>query len=136
MFLEISQNSQENTCVRVSFNKVAGLRPATLLKKRSWHRSFAVNFVKFLRTPFFIEHLWYPTRWVHLCWWHRFDQRLCKEEGKTVAASYPCVCWIQSTEQWYQNRTYGPEKRWKEKWGMVQHENARFINGWSRRHGT
>ena len=35
-FLEISQNSQENNCARVSFfNKVAGLRPATLLKKFS-----------------------------------------------------------------------------------------------------
>ena len=34
------------------FNKVAGLRPATLLKKRRWHRCFPVNFVKFLRTPF------------------------------------------------------------------------------------
>ena len=31
------------------FNKVAGLRPAALLKK---------NFEKFLRTPFYIEHLW------------------------------------------------------------------------------
>ena len=29
-----------------------GLRPATLLKKRLWHRCFPVNFVKFLRTPF------------------------------------------------------------------------------------
>ena len=28
------------------------LKPATLLKKRLWHRCFAVNFVKFLRTPF------------------------------------------------------------------------------------
>ena len=27
VFLEISQNSQENTCARVFFNKVAGLRP-------------------------------------------------------------------------------------------------------------
>ena len=35
------------------FNKVAGLRPATLLKKRFWHRCFPVNFVKFLRTTFF-----------------------------------------------------------------------------------
>ena len=38
MFLEISQNSQENTCARVSFlifNKVAGLRPATFLKRDS-----------------------------------------------------------------------------------------------------
>ena len=34
------------------FNKVAGLRPATLLKKRLWHRCFPVNFVKFLRTSF------------------------------------------------------------------------------------
>ena len=28
-------------------NKVTGLRPATLLKKRLWHRCFLVNFVKF-----------------------------------------------------------------------------------------
>ena len=34
------------------FNKVAGLRPATLLKKRLWYMCFLVNFVKFPRTPF------------------------------------------------------------------------------------
>ena len=39
VFLEISQN-------------FTNLRPATLLKKRLWHRCFPVNFVKFLRTPF------------------------------------------------------------------------------------
>ena len=39
---EISHNSQENTCARVSF----------LLKQRLWHRSFPVIFAKFLRTPF------------------------------------------------------------------------------------
>ena len=33
-------------------------RPATLLKKRLWHRCFPVDCTKFLRTPFFIEHLW------------------------------------------------------------------------------
>ena len=32
--------------------------PTTLLKKRLWHRSFPVNFAKFLRAPFFTEHLW------------------------------------------------------------------------------
>ena len=37
------------------FNKVAGLRPATLLKKSLWHRCFPVNFAKFLRTPFLTE---------------------------------------------------------------------------------
>ena len=41
------------------FNKVAGPRPATLLKKRPWHRCFLVFFVKFLRPPFFKEHLWW-----------------------------------------------------------------------------
>ena len=35
VFLKILQNSQGNTCARVSFlNKVAGLRPATLFLKR------------------------------------------------------------------------------------------------------
>ena len=34
-------------------NKVTGRGPATLLKKRLWHRCFSVNFVKFLRTPFY-----------------------------------------------------------------------------------
>ena len=33
------------------FNKVAGLRSATLLKKRLLHRWFPVSFVKFIRTP-------------------------------------------------------------------------------------
>ena len=41
------------------FDKVSGLRPATLLKKRCWYRSFPVSFAKFLRTPFFKEHLWW-----------------------------------------------------------------------------
>ena len=44
------------------FDKVAGLRPATLLKKRLWHRCFPVNFAKFSRTTFFKEHL----RWLLL----------------------------------------------------------------------
>ena len=39
VFLKISQNLQENTCVRLC------------------HRCFPVNFAKFLRTTFFIEHL-------------------------------------------------------------------------------
>ena len=59
VFLKISQNSQENTCARVFFNKVSVLRPATLLKKKHWHRCFPMNFGKFLRTPFFIEYLWW-----------------------------------------------------------------------------
>ena len=49
----------KHLCQSLFFNKVAGLKPATLLKKRLWHRCFPVNFVKFLRTPFFTEHLWW-----------------------------------------------------------------------------
>ena len=49
MFLEISQNLQENTCARVSF----------FIKKRLLHKCFPVNFAKFLRTPFIIEYLWW-----------------------------------------------------------------------------
>ena len=41
------------TCAKwLVFNKVVGLRPATLLKKRVWHRCLPVNFAKFLRTLF------------------------------------------------------------------------------------
>ena len=58
LFLKILQNSQENTCARVSFLiKLQDLKPATLLKKRVWHKCFPVNFAKFLRTPFVPEHL-------------------------------------------------------------------------------
>ena len=40
------------------FNTVAGLRPATLLKKRFWHRYVPENFAKFLRTPFLQNTSW------------------------------------------------------------------------------
>ena len=40
--------------VRVSFvNKVAGVRPATLSKKRLWGGCFLLNFAKFIRTHFY-----------------------------------------------------------------------------------
>ena len=40
----------KHLCQSLVFNKVACLRPATLLKKRLWDRCFPVNFVKFPRT--------------------------------------------------------------------------------------
>ena len=43
VFLKILQNSQENTCVRVSF----------LIKLQAPHRCFPVNFAKIFRTPFY-----------------------------------------------------------------------------------
>ena len=47
----------KHLCQSLFLNKVAGLRLATLLKKRIWHRCFPVNFAKFLRAPFVTEHL-------------------------------------------------------------------------------
>ena len=42
----------KHLCQSLFFNKVAGVRTATLLKKRLWFRCFPVNLAKFLRTPF------------------------------------------------------------------------------------
>ena len=44
----------KHLCQSLFFNKVTGLR--------LWHKCFPVNFVKFLRIPFLIEHL----RWLLL----------------------------------------------------------------------
>ena len=53
VFLEISQNSQESTCARVSFLIKLQLRPATLLKKRLWHKVFSCEFWKISKNTFF-----------------------------------------------------------------------------------
>ena len=44
--------TRKHMCQSLLFNEVAGLKPATLLKKRLCYRCFVVNFAKFLRTPF------------------------------------------------------------------------------------
>ena len=55
VFLEISQNSLKTPVPESLFLQ----RPATLLKKRLWHRCFPVSFAIFLRTnTFFTEHIW------------------------------------------------------------------------------
>ena len=54
----------KDLCQSLFFNKVAALRPATLLKNSLWHRCFPVNFVKFLRTLFLKEDL----LWQMLLW--------------------------------------------------------------------
>ena len=53
--------TRKHLCHSLFFNKVAGLRPATLLKRDSG-TGFPVNFAKFLRTPFLTEYL----RWLLL----------------------------------------------------------------------
>ena len=50
---------RKQLCQNIFLNKVVGMRPATLMKNRPWHRCFLGSFVKFLRTTIFIEHLWW-----------------------------------------------------------------------------
>ena len=56
VILEISQNSQENTCARVFFNKVAG--PCNFIKKETVTQVFFREFYKISKTTFFTEYLW------------------------------------------------------------------------------
>ena len=48
----------KHLCQSLFFDKVAGLRPANLLKKRLWHRCFPVKFAKILRTHFLQNTSW------------------------------------------------------------------------------
>ena len=58
--LKISQNSKENTCAGVSFLIKLQAKACNIIQKRDSDIScFPVNFAKFLRTPFFIGHLWW-----------------------------------------------------------------------------
>ena len=55
VFKNFSKFTERHLCQSLFFNKVAGLRLATLLKKTLCHRCFPVNFVKLSRTPFYTE---------------------------------------------------------------------------------
>ena len=52
-----AKRPEKHLCQSYFLNKVAGLRSATLLKKRLWHACFPVYFAKFLRKSFLTEHL-------------------------------------------------------------------------------
>ena len=64
VFRNFAKFTGKYLCQSFFLHKVVGLRPATLLKKRPWHRWFPVNFVNFLRTPFFIEQLWWDASYI------------------------------------------------------------------------
>ena len=78
---EILQNSSENTC--------AWPKPATLLKKRLWHRCFSVNFAKFLRTPFLTEHLrWLLLEIRHCHFYFQLDHSVTESYLGWVTSAY------------------------------------------------
>ena len=69
------------------FNKTTGVRSATLLKKRLWHRCFLVNLTKFFRTSFlqntFGRLLLHFFKGINL---HRIFRK--------TSISYPLICTI------------------------------------------
>ena len=56
MFLEISQNSRENTCVRDSF--LIKLQACNFIKKKSLAQVFSCEICEIFKNNFFIEQLW------------------------------------------------------------------------------
>ena len=69
--------TEKDLCQSFSF------RPATLFKKRLWHRCFPVNFVKFCRTLFFIEHLWWMLLTAKRCYfWKKISMVIARVGSK------------------------------------------------------
>ena len=64
-FLEISQNSQENACVRVSLLKKSIILAQVFWQDSGTDSGFPVNFVKFLRTSFLTKSLWWLLLFYH-----------------------------------------------------------------------
>ena len=58
VFLEISQNSQENSCVRVSFLIKLQASPWNFIKKEALAQVFSYEFCEISKNTFFTEHLW------------------------------------------------------------------------------
>ena len=56
MFLEISQNSQKNTCARVSL--VIKLQASNVIKEDILAQVFSCEFCEVLKNIFLTEHLW------------------------------------------------------------------------------
>ena len=56
VFLEISQNSQENTCARASF--LIKLQAYNFIKKETLTQVFSCEFCKIFKNTYFTEHLW------------------------------------------------------------------------------
>ena len=80
---DFSKFTGKHLCRSLFFNKVAGLRPATLLKKKLLHRCFPANVGKFLRTSFLIEH----PRWLLLS--------VGKTKTVKLKPLYKLIYWIQ-----------------------------------------
>ena len=78
VFCNFAKFTEKHLCQSLFFNKVAVLRPGTLLKKKLWHRCFPVKFTKFL-TLFLTEHLWWLLLNSHWNWILAFSWQFTKK---------------------------------------------------------
>ena len=115
------------------FNKIAGLRPVTLLKKRLWHRCFLVNVAKFLRTPLgdcfwrkkqsSVCHNKKLTSVLIVCLVPWSNLRLKKTRCKTFAADL-AILTVPAKKFWYhrEKKAHTSKTEWRQVW-----ENSFFI---------
>ena len=100
VFLEISQNSQENTCTRASF--LIKLQAASNFIKKDWNRCFPANLANFLRVPFLqntsrrlLQFLFTLTcNWII---WPRYSQRSRVNNNKKVLKFLECLSELNRT---------------------------------------
>ena len=118
----------KHLCKSVFFNKVAGLRPVTLPKKRLWHTCLPVNFVKFLRTRFFTEHLWWllltirnhPETTQNYLHQQNLPATLQSKEPPNLTLFFCCWLW-----RWFLNQESRTSKKWQT--STTDHESQRQI---------
>ena len=105
----------KHLCQSLFFNKVAGLRSATFFKKRFWHRCFSMNFAKFLKALFFIEHL----RWLLLIKYnlgsHKMNTLANKHTRKQTnkQTNKKTACSLTEEKYLRTKRTFGKNKYYK-----------------------
>ena len=78
-------------CWSLFFNKYAGLKACNFFKKILQHKFFSVKFAKFLRTPFFKEHVqWLLLEISHelflYCIWEQWMVSFCGMYGPSNAS--------------------------------------------------
>ena len=66
VFLEISQNSHENTCARFSFLIKLHAEACHFINEKTLAQVFSCEFCKVSKNTFFTEHLWATASEEHL----------------------------------------------------------------------
>ena len=84
MFLEIFQNSQENTCARVFCLIKLQTEACNSIKKETLAQVLSCEFAKFLRIPFLTKHL----RWLLLNLEHVYMEKKTKSKYSIYARFY------------------------------------------------